>query len=839
MERGFEYGYPVMEEEENCFDDGRCASGYELVERRQEREWHRPMECDRGADFKTGSTKTSGSVLVIAEKPSVARSIAEVLGATEKKEGYLEGQNYTVTWCIGHLVEPLDPEGYDEKYKKWSYEDLPIIPGHIGEVGSDHDRYSSYGQNGQSAESGDGWKYRAKSDTKNQYDMVARLLNDQRFSQVVCATDAGREGETIFRKVYNLSGSMLPIKRLWISSMEESAIREGFENLRPGEEYENLFQAGICREKADWLVGMNGTRLFTELYGYDNVDDTDNNAGGGSGNCYCNGDGYDGSANKNGNRNGGNRNGSKEKHTVYHIGRVQTPTLAIVVERGESIRGFVKEPYYTVHVLSEGLDAVSDKYKTREEAIALADHCMGGRCFVEHITEEAKTKGAPKLYDLTSLQRDANRLFGFTALQTSEYTQSLYEKKLCTYPRTDSRYLTDDMEETAVEIIEAVGIKFFPLGYGFRPKISALLNSGKVSDHHAIIPTMEITGLNMADLSDGEQKILLLIANRLICAVADPYRYKRVYVKLNCNHNSFEAAGTKVIDPGYSKYEDMLKESLHMSGGEGTPDNTEDRRESDPDMLDRLREGMEITPYELSVKTGFTTPPKPYTEDTLLKYMENAGAKEFEEEVERKGLGTPATRAEIIDKLCRSGYLRREKKNLRATALGEKLIHLVPEAVKSVDLSVEWENNLTRINKGEMDPDAFISEIEAMVRELVEDYRFLAEEMKARRKIIPFTAEYFGECPHCSGEVTKGKFGVYCRNKCGMKFDIAYGKHLTDDQIRKLLKGESIRVSLRSKKGKDFDAILKPKGIKEFSYERDGKQFSGFQFDFDMAFPGK
>ena len=350
---------------------------------------------------------------------------------------------------------------------------------------------------------------------------------------------------------------------------------------------------------------------------------------------------------------------------------------------------------------------------------------------------------------------------------------------------------------------------------------------------------MEITGLNMADLSDGEQKILLLIANRLICAVADPYRYKRVYVKLNCNHNSFEAAGTKVIDPGYSKYEDMLKESLHMSGGEGTPDNTEDRRESDPDMLDRLREGMEITPYELSVKTGFTTPPKPYTEDTLLKYMENAGAKEFEEEVERKGLGTPATRAEIIDKLCRSGYLRREKKNLRATALGEKLIHLVPEAVKSVDLSVEWENNLTRINKGEMDPDAFISEIEAMVRELVEDYRFLAEEMKARRKIIPFTAEYFGECPHCSGEVTKGKFGVYCRNKCGMKFDIAYGKHLTDDQIRKLLKGESIRVSLRSKKGKDFDAILKPKGIKEFSYERDGKQFSGFQFDFDMAFPGK
>ncbi|MCR5791040.1 MAG: DNA topoisomerase III [Lachnospiraceae bacterium] len=760
------------------------------------------MECDRGADFKTGSTKTSGPVLVIAEKPSVARSIAGVLGANEKKEGYLEGNNYTVTWCIGHLVEPLDPEGYDEKYKKWSYEDLPIIPGHIGEPDSDPDSYRTYGQNGRSSKTGGGWKYRAKQDTKKQYDIVARLLNDQRFSEVVCATDAGREGETIFRKVYYLSGSRLPIKRLWISSMEDSVIREGFANLRSGEEYENLFQAGICREKADWLVGMNGTRLFTELYGFD--DD----------------------------------NGTPGKHTVYHIGRVQTPTLAIVVEREESIRGFVKEPYYTVHILSDGLDAVSDKYKSREEAVALADLCLGGRCLVEHIMEEAKTKGAPKLYDLTSLQRDANRLFGFTALQTSEYTQSLYEKKLCTYPRTDSRYLTEDMGETATEIIEAVSTKFFPVGYGFQPKINALLNSSKVSDHHAIIPTMEITGLNMADLPDGEQKILLLTANRLICAVSDPYRYKKVYVRLDCNHNSFEATGTKVIDPGYRKYEDMLKESLHMPEGEEVPDDTDDRRESDSDMLDRLREGMEITPYELAVKTGFTTPPKPYTEDTLLKYMENAGAKGFEEEVERKGLGTPATRAEIIDKLCRSGYLRREKKNLRATALGEKLIHLVPEVVKSVDLSVEWENNLTRINKGEMDPDAFISEIEAMVRELVEDYRYLAEEMKARRKIIPFTAEYFGECPHCGGEVTKGKFGVYCRNKCGMKLDIAYGKHLTDDQIRKLLKGESIRVSLRSRKGKDFDAILKPKGIKEFSYERDGKQFSGFQFDFDMAFPG-
>ena len=269
------------------------------------------------------------------------------------------------------------------------------------------------------------------------------------------------------------------------------------------------------------------------------------------------------------------------------------------------------------------------------------------------------------------------------------------------------------------------------------------------------------------------------------------------------------------------------------------PDDMGDRRETSPDLLERLKEGMEIAPYELSVKTGFTAPPKPFTEDTLLKYMKNAGAREFEDEVERKGLGTPATRAEIIDKLCKYGYLKREKKNLRATALGERLIKLVPETVKSVELSVEWENNLTRINRGDMDPDAFLAGIEGMVREMVEDYRELAAEVKDKRKIIPFTAEYIGECPNCKGEVIKGRDGIYCKNKCGMKLDIAYGKHLTDEQIRKLLKGESIRVSLKSRKGKDFDAILTPAGIREFSYEKNGKQYRGFQFDFDMAFPEK
>ena len=883
-----------------------------------------------------GYEYAAGQVLVVAEKPSVGRAFAEVLGAKEKKDGYMEGNGYTVTWCIGHLVEPLEPEGYDERYRKWRYEDLPIIPGDFKGSGSDRGRPGGQGEPGMSKESwnysgesgrkveksGNGWRYRARPETKKQYDIVARLLNDRRFSEVVCATDAGREGETIFRKVYNLSGSMLPIKRLWISSMEDSAIREGFDNLRPGEEYENLYQAGICREKADWLVGMNGTRLFTELYGY---------AAGNSGVVMEKEESQNGISlqkhrekpSQNGKR--ASQNGIGVGHVIYHIGRVQTPTLAMVVEREESIRGFVKEPYYTVHIRTEGshsdpfmsdlasnnirhltsqtsnqdaaqlrfstkigaknrtegLDAVSDKYKTREEATELADLCLGQPCYVERISEEEKTRSVPKLYDLTSLQRDANRLFGFTALQTSEYTQSLYEKKLCTYPRTDSRYLTDDMGETAGEIIEAVSRRFFPVETGFQPKISALLNSKKVSDHHAIIPTMEIASVDMGSLSDGERKILLMIANRLICAVSAPFRYKKIYVQLVCNHNFFEATGTKVIDPGFHRYEDMLRESFRIPGSEDSENDTgekgtvkgkeaDERRETDPEVLESLYEGMEITPYELSVKTGFTVPPKPFTEDTLLKYMENAGTQRrtanqlrvkpvsnsgtndpftqdsqendsrpfagscliFDEDVERKGLGTPATRAEIIDKLCKSGYLKREKKNLRATALGERLIHLVPQVVKSVELSVEWENNLTRINRGEMDPADFMADIEKMVRELV-------EEVYERRKIIQFPSELIGVCPHCQGEIVKGRFGFYCRNRCGMKVDTAYGKQLTEEQIRKLLKGESIEITLRSRKGKEFDAILKPKGVQPYSYEKDGKEYSGFQYDFDVSFPEK
>ena len=722
-----------------------------------------------------------GDILVIAEKPSVGRSIAKVLGAEDKKEGYLEGNGYVVSWCIGHLVEPVEPEGYDESYGRWCYEDLPIIP--------------------------DKWKYQVKGDTKKQYGILKELLNDRRFSSVVCATDAGREGETIFRKVYMLSGSRLPIKRLWISSMEESAIREGFENLRPGEEYENLYQAGICREKADWLVGMNGTRLFTTIYRYD----TDRNL--------------------------------LEKPRVYRIGRVQTPTLAIVAERDENIRNFVKEPFYTVHILSNELDAVSRKYKTREEATELADKCLGGRCVVDSITEEEKSVAPPKLYDLTSLQRDANRLFGFTAKETLDYTQGLYEKKLCTYPRTDSKYLTDDMEATVERVIEAVRQSLFLIEGIYQPQIGRLLNSRKVSDHHAIIPTVEIASQDLNRLSEGERKVLAMLANRLICAAADKYLYRKVYILLNCNEYPFEASGTSIIDYGYKAYENMLKEMFGLktepgktraAGGSDINDEPDGRVETDIRRIDQLYEGMRIEPYELSVREGFTAPPKPFTEDTLLKVMENAGNKDFDEEVERKGLGTPATRAEIIDKLCRYGYLKREKKTLRTTEEGQRLIRLVPEMVKSVDLSVEWENKLALINRGELDPEIFMSEIKAMLLELVGSYKEEARQAEEERQSYSFTATHVGECPNCHGEIVKGKYGLYCKDKCGMKLDVAYGKHLTDEQVMALLKGESITVTLKSKKGKVFDAILTPKGIRQYEYKKDGKDYSGFAFDFDM-----
>ena len=665
---------------------------------------------------------------------------------------------------------------------------------------------------------------------------------------MVCATDAGREGETIFRKVYNLSGSRLPIKRLWISSMEESAIREGFAHLRPGEEYENLYQAGMCREKADWLVGMNYTRLFTCIYG-DGYGRNAVNAENGQQDDNVLKSAANGQQGDNVLKSAANHNNKDTgKSMVYHIGRVQTPTLAIVAERDESIRNFVKEPFYTVHIMADGLDAVSRKFKTRDEATELADKCLGAVCTVDTITEEEKSVVAPHLYDLTSLQRDANRLFGFTAKQTSDYTQSLYEKKLCTYPRTDSKYLTDDMAETAERVIGAVGRSIFLIEEAFQPKIGALLNSKKVSDHHAIIPTVEIETQDLSGLSDGERKILAMVANRLLCAAAEKYRYKKVYILLNCNEYPFEAVGTKILEPGFKKYEGMLREMFTGSSesgkgsatAAGSADNgaEEDpagRTETEESRLDELYEGMRIEPYELSLKEGFTAPPKPFTEDTLLKVMENAGNKDFDEEVERKGLGTPATRAEIIDKLCKYGYLKRDKKALRITDIGEKLIRIVPETVKSVDLSVEWENQLNQVNKGTRSAETFLTEIELMIEDLVKDYRQEAEKAGEYRKTVSFTAAYIGECPNCHGEIVRGKYGLYCKDKCGMKLDVAYGKHLTDEQIMALVRGESITVTLKSKKGKVFDAILTPKGIRRYEYEKDGKAYNGFTFDFDLS----
>ena len=422
--------------------------------------------------------------LVIAEKPSVAKSIADVLGALDRQDGYFEGGGYLVSWCVGHLIELAEPESYGDQWKKWTYESLPVNPEH--------------------------WQYEIKEDTKEQYDVLYSLLHDSRVDEVVCATDAGREGELIFRLVYEQAGCSKPMKRLWISSMEESAIREGFENLKPGSDYDHLYHSALCRQEADWLVGINGTRLFTVLYG----------------------------------------------GKVLKVGRVQTPTLAMLVEREAKIMNFKKEQYFMAHILCGGVDAVTERIDNKTEAENVAGACRNGQALVTSVEKEEKTVSPPKLYDLTTLQRDANRLFGFTAKQTLEYTQSLYEKKMCTYPRTDSQYLSDDMEQTAGNVIEAIFSSIlFEENMMFNPDIKRVLNSKKVTDHHAIIPTMEIAKADLAALPETERKILSLVANRLLCATGEKHLYETVKAELACGGYTFATSGKSVLKNGWKDFD--------------------------------------------------------------------------------------------------------------------------------------------------------------------------------------------------------------------------------------------------------------------------------------------
>ena len=692
--------------------------------------------------------------LVIAEKPSVAKSIADVLGALDRQDGYFEGGGYIVSWCVGHLIELAEPESYGDQWKKWTYESLPVNPDH--------------------------WQYEIKEDTKEQYDVLYGLLHDSRVDEVVCATDAGREGELIFRLVYEQARCSKPMKRLWISSMEESAIREGFENLKPGSDYEHLYHSALCRQEADWLVGINGTRLFTVLYG----------------------------------------------GKVLKVGRVQTPTLAMLVERESKIMNFKKEQYFMAHILCGGVDAVTERIDNKTEAENVAGACLNGQALVTSVAKEEKTVAPPKLYDLTTLQRDANRLFGFTAKQTLEYTQSLYEKKLCTYPRTDSQYLSDDMEQTTGNVIEAIFSSIlFEENMMFNPDIPRVLNSKKVTDHHAIIPTMEIAKADLAALPETERKILSLVANRLLCATGEKHLYETVKAELSCGGYTFATSGKSILKNGWKDFEDAFKRSFKT---------TEDKEQEDK-KLPELSEGQTFDGVQTKISEHYTTPLKHFTEDSLLSAMERAGNEDMSDDVERKGLGTPATRADIIEKLVKDGFVKREKKQMIPTEDGMKLITVLPDVVKSPKLTADWENALTLVAKGEMEREDFMGDIETMVSGLIHTYHEVSDEQK---KMFAQEQKVLGKCPNCGGEVVKGKYGAFCKNKCGMNVSRIMGVSLSDEQVESLLDGKkTLLKGLTSKVGKKYDAYIIPSGTEEYHYTKDGEEKSGVQFKFVMEFP--
>lgn len=700
--------------------------------------------------------------LVIAEKPSVANSIADVLGANERKDGYREGNGYYVSWCVGHLVELEQPQAYGEQYEKWNYDTLPIMP--------------------------DEWKYEVKKDVKKQFDIVSKLMNSSDVSEVVCATDAGREGELIFRLAYNQAGCRKPILRLWISSMEESAIRDGFDNLRPGADYDNLYKSALARQQADWLVGINGTRLFTVLY----------------------------------------------KNKVLKVGRVQTPTLAMMVQRETEIMNFKKTPYYTLVLDADGLTAVSDKYDTENAANQAKISCSGQNAKVSSVKSEDKCINPPKLFDLTSLQREANKLYGFTAKQTLEYTQSLYEKKLVTYPRTDSQFLSDDMADTAGNVIAAIKENMnltTPFDSDIAPDIKRVLNSKKVTDHHAIIPTVQIA--KGMDVTEAEKKILYLVAARLLEATGEKHEYISETVILTCNRIDFKCNGKIVKNNGWKIYEEALKATFGIKKSDADADDDNDENISSISV----EEGQALSVKEIAIKEQFTKAPAHYTEATLLSAMEKAGAADMDDEVERKGLGTPATRADIIEKLVKDGFVKREKKQMIPTDDGMKLITVLPDVVKSPQLTADWENELVLVSRGEESMDDFMAGIRKMVSNLVMTYSCISPDPVDN----PFSSakDSLGKCPVCESAVVPGKFGPYCSGKCGMVFSKAMGATLTTPEVKSLLAGKKILVKgLKNKSGKVYDAYLKPVGTEEFSYTgKDGNAKKGYKYQFDMSFP--
>ena len=660
--------------------------------------------------------------LVIAEKPSVGKAIAAVLGADGREDGCFIGNGYIVSWCFGHLAELASAEVYDERYGKWRCEDLPILP--------------------------QPWRYSVTRGKQKQFDLLRDLLRSDEVSEVINACDAGREGELIFRTVYALSGCTKPMKRLWISSMEDEAIREGFNDLRPGSEYDSLYEAALCRSRADWLVGINATRLFSVLY-----------------------------------------------HRTLNVGRVVSPTLALIVQREAEIKAFTPTPFYTVELSAGGIEAASERFSEKADAEGLQKVCKGASATVSAVERKEKTEKAPALYDLTTLQRDANRLLGYTAQQTLDYLQALYEKKLCTYPRTDSRFLTDDMADKVSEIAAvAANISGRALA---EANAKQVCNSKKVSDHHAIVPTVTAGSADLSALPAGELAILKLVSVQVLCAVGSPHVYAETAATLDCGDAAFTAKGKAVLSMGWKSY-------------------LEQEQKDKP--LPELSEGASFPVDSVTVREGKTTPPKRFTEDTLLSVMETAGAKETPDDAERKGLGTPATRAAILEKLVSTGFVER-KKQKKAVSLvpspgGTALITVLPEQLQSPLLTAEWEYRLKQIEKGELAPDSFMEDIAGMLRELVRDYKVVPE----AQTLFPSGRPVVGKCPRCGCDVTESKAGFFCEsNACRFglwkdnKYLSAKKIALTKRMAEALLKNGRVFVSgiYSEKTGKAYDAFLK------------------------------
>ena len=672
--------------------------------------------------------------LVIAEKPSVAQSLAAVLGANQRRAGYLEGGGWLVSWCLGHLAELADAASYDPDYAKWRLEDLPILP--------------------------ESWRFTIARDKRDQFDVLRTLLRREDVAEVVNACDAGREGELIFRTVYALAGCSKPISRLWISSMEDAAIREGFANLRPGGDYDGLHQAALCRAKADWLVGINATRLFSLLYG-----------------------------------------------RTLNIGRVVSPTLALIVQREAEIAAFQPETFYTVELDCGGITLSGERTASKKEAQEAAARCQGSTAVVQSAERREKTEKPPALYDLTTLQREANRTLGYTAQQTLDYAQSLYEKRLLTYPRTDSRYLTADMAETASVLVHlAAKVPPFDACSNFFPDAAALVDDSRVSDHHAILPTLELEKADLEDLPVGERNLLTLVCRQLLRAVHTPHVYETVTATFLCSGQTFTARGKTILSEGWREID-----RLYQAARKEPPEDAATA------ALPELVQGQTLQVSAAHVKTGKTTPPKHYTEDTLLSAMEAAGAGDMPSDAERRGIGTPATRAATLEKLVSAGFVQRKRAkkavSLLPTPTGTALITVLPEALQSPALTAEWEHRLKEVERGTLAPEDFMAEISAMLRELVG----MVRPVEGGDVLFPPEREAVGRCPRCGRAVTERKQGFFCENRaCGFaiwknsKWWENKKKTPTKSIVAALLKDGRAQVSglWSEKAGKTYDATV-------------------------------